>query len=566
MLPAGPNQLTGAYVAAFREHHKISRDTWAEKVGITGGPQWRIEKKNTFKESERAVTWSAVEALGGPIELDVIGEVAPTNFRGGDGATGSGEKKKSTRRSSLPQVDLTTPVVCISPEFVPPAFTNDHGAPTDPADEEEVSPSFVVTTETLPIAEPANVIPLPAGWEHFYPPSDPRHLHRFLRNENRCLNATCAATATGFDSVADPDEITPEKIKELIRVASEVDTPYEGQVLPVKVSGDVRALSNSEMEDARRCRRRWWLSWYLGLREKNEDKFGHMAIGDRVHRALAGWYVPEGQTRVDPRDGLERAIVEDWTVVNAWANDAGMDAEYLAGLATRYMKVNSLERAMVEGYVEWIAETGADSQLVITGSEVALAAPVQVQVNGEPVPVEIIGKLDARYHRLSDGRRGFMDHKTVGSLKEPLLTLVGNNQMYQYILLEFLNTPDGELACDTALYNMLRRVKRTATANPPFYDRVEVRHTVPELEFYKTEVEQVATEIVEMTRKLDAGADPLKIAYRTWRTTCKDDCPHFMICPLFNDRGSRANDALAERYVQTDPLRRYEGLEVVRPT
>src|SRR5690606_37584810 len=112
------------------------------------------------------------------------------------------------------------------------------------------------------------------------------------------------------------------------------------------------------------------------------------------------------------------------------------------------------ERAMVEGYLQWLAETGVDSGLRVVASETYLEAPLDVP--GVEVEVKLIGKIDVRVVREYDGARLFIDHKTTGSLTEPLKTIRLDPQMLHYHVLEWLS--DVEAArCDGALYNMLRK-------------------------------------------------------------------------------------------------------------
>ena len=83
---------------------------------------------------------------------------------------------------------------------------------------------------------------------------------------------------------------------------------------------------------------------------------------------------------------------------------------------------------------------------------------------------ELMGKLDVRILRHSDERVLFMDHKTVREFTTPVLQLPANMQMKTYHLMEFYSrVNDDAPEVGGAIYNMLRKVKRTASAKPPFY-------------------------------------------------------------------------------------------------
>jgi hypothetical protein len=314
-----------------------------------------------------------------------------------------------------------------------------------------------------------------------------------------------------------------------------------------------RLISNSEIQTFKDCRRKWWLGWYRSLTLKYESPVGALQIGGRVHRALACWYVPEGQIRINPVDALEILIVQDWTkVVQA---HVGRELE-LAKLEAQFNAEANLERAMIAGYMDWLAETGADADLRIISSEEYLEATLEGFTDGLGRPVKLIGKLDVRAYRTTDGSRKFLDHKTVGNLIQPRQTVQMSEQMLHYELLEFFNTPEGEARCDGALYNMLRKTKRTAAAKPPFYDRVEVTHNPRVLDAFKRRIEATVTDILDVEAKLNDGVHHLDVAYPRPSDTCTWKCEFFPVCNMFDD-GSRAEDMLGAYYRQHDPLAYY---------
>jgi hypothetical protein len=314
-------------------------------------------------------------------------------------------------------------------------------------------------------------------------------------------------------------------------------------------------ISNSELQTWKRCRRKWWLAWYRELALKAETFVGVRSVGLRVHRALQRWYVPDGEPRVDPRDALERVIVEDWTRVSDHARATNVDEEKLRALAREFAASTNLERAMIEGYVQWLEETGADAELRVTASETPLSAQLAIDDDRE---VSVIGKLDVRVTRVGDDARLFLDHKTVGDLKSPAVTLPQNEQMLHYHLLEWLNLDDGESRCDGALYNMLRRTQRTAKATPPFYDRIEVHHNRIELESYRRRLVATSRDVLDAIQRLDQGDDHLDVAYPSPRGECRWDCDFFAVCNLLDDGSAGVNDMVNSLYHEVDPRDRYD--------
>lgn len=334
-----------------------------------------------------------------------------------------------------------------------------------------------------------------------------------------------------------------------------------GDALLTEPDGVYR-VSNSELQTFKRCRRKWWLAWYRRYMLQTEDFTSVRATGTRVHRALSYWYVPDGEKRVDPRDALERVIVDDWTRVAKLAQERRTTDEQLGELAVEFAQATNLERAMVEGYVQWLEETGADAELRITASETPLVVDQVVDMGTTEFgpserEVQFIGLLDVRATRITDKVNLFIDHKTVGDLTAPVVTLPQNEQMLHYHLLEYLSLDDADVRCDGALYNMLRRVKRSPRAKPPFYDRIEVRHNKFELESYRRRALAATGEILRTIGRLERGEEHHDVVYPSPTPECRWSCDFFAVCNLLDDGSRGVNDMLAALYRPTNPLERY---------
>lgn len=360
-------------------------------------------------------------------------------------------------------------------------------------------------------------------------------------------------------SLADDDDDDDALVSEPVPVTVTVTEPATVVPLPLLLEYAVPdgsyPVSNSELQTWKRCRRKWWLAWYRKLALRTETFIGVRSVGDRIHRALQQWYVPDGQPRVDPRDALERVVVADWTKIAELARERDVEDEQLAGLAREFAKSTNLERAMVEGYVQWLEESGADAELRVIASETPLTAQVQLD---DGRAVTMIGKLDVRVTRVTDGVNLLIDHKTVGDLKAPAVTLPQNEQMLHYMLLEWLNSDEGEKRCDGALYNMLKRSQRTTRATPPFYDRVEVHHNPHELAAYRRRMLAASEDILDAIQALDAGESHFDAVYPSPRGECRWDCEFFAVCNLFDDGSAGTEDMLNALYKEVDPRARYD--------
>ncbi len=327
------------------------------------------------------------------------------------------------------------------------------------------------------------------------------------------------------------------------------------------VVNGVRLISNSEVQTFKDCPRKWWLAWHRGLVPIQESLVSAAATGSRYHAAVAELYVPDGQTPGDPLTKLDELHQEVLSALDEQPNyDA--DNKWLDVDETLRAKLNKamdLERAMVEGYLQWLEETGADAQLEVIAPETYVEAEFRIHLAGyAPDYVLLIGKLDAKTrNRITSGIR-FIDHKSVGSLFDPLLHI--NQPMLHYHVIERLVTPEGEPRCEGALYNMARKVKRTARATPPFFARMHVDHNRHELDNYEMQLRGVISSMRRAEAMLESGFTNQQAVPSRPNRDCSWKCPFLKICRMFDD-GSRVEDAIEGLYEVRDPLSYYGGRE-----
>lgn len=330
----------------------------------------------------------------------------------------------------------------------------------------------------------------------------------------------------------------------------------------------VRLVSNSEVQTFSDCKRRWWLAWYRGLTPRVQRVDGPASTGTRIHAALASYYVPDGETPANPLQTLQRVQNEDMEALNAqsntWDEDEGELVVTRHGSTVERIRADllnsfDLEHAMIEGYVQWLEETGADDDLEVIASEAYVEATL-FEDSAFGGHVKLIGKLDARVRSRTTGRRKFIDHKTVGSLHDPILGL--NQQMIHYQVIEFLNTEEGEARCDGALYNMLRKVKRTRASKPPYFDRVPIDHNIYEIESHLERMRHFLWQVDFAESDMEHGGDHRYVVPPRPSRDCVWKCEFFKICRMFDD-GSRVEDAVRDLYEKKDPLSYYGGREKV---
>lgn len=318
---------------------------------------------------------------------------------------------------------------------------------------------------------------------------------------------------------------------------------------------DKRYFSNSEVQTYKRCQRKWWLEWYRGLRLKHTTPVGALAIGTRIHAALAAWYVPEGTPRAHPMDTLNNLLKIDRSL---FISSLTVDPTYeedtiLSAKAKQFDNEANLQRAMISGYMDHVAETGIDSGLTIVAPETIM----NVHLWGN---YYAIGILDARALRSIDGARVFIDHKTVQNFTQPLAMINSDQQMLHYFMLESMTPTENPNPSIGVEYNMLRKVKRTAAAKPPFYQRTPIMFNGHQIAAYKRHLFSTIHQIINTQAEVKQwGNEPNMMHMLTPPTPTRDcswQCPFVSICPMFDD-GSRVEDMIKTYYVEGNPLDRY---------
>lgn len=291
---------------------------------------------------------------------------------------------------------------------------------------------------------------------------------------------------------------------------------------------DPRRISNSELSTFKECRRKWWLTYIRKLVPRRNTPTGVASIGTRIHSVLAEFYTPGNKLTPGECVALHNASV-------------AKDLLEFPEVADTIKKEGDLSRIMLEGYFEWVEETGADEGLIILGAE--------KKMEHEIMPgIVLQGKLDAQVQREQGGAVMVIDHKSQANFEPPF-----TEQMKTYLLLNLLENPNERI--DGAIFNILRRVKRTVTAKPPFYQRVEVRYNIHVMrEFYT----RVITEIEELTRLESAIlSGRTELAYPSPSGSCSWKCPFYAVCPMMDDETAGSEHVIDMLFEVGDPYARY---------
>lgn len=290
--------------------------------------------------------------------------------------------------------------------------------------------------------------------------------------------------------------------------------------------------SNSELQCFKDCRRRWYLDYYRGL--KTEEKHtGALALGTNVHTSLATFYSPKGNK------GLALGVISS---IYEEARENCSEIE-VAQLEKDY----KMARTIVEGYFEWLEETGADSNLEIIEPEAELHHDLEIL--GEVV--RLMGKRDVIAVDTSTGIATLIDHKTCATFNDPVLDL--NEQSRMYLLLQRLN---GSTVVQNCIWNLLRKVLRTARAEPPFYKRESIYVGEQDLRYFYERVVGTLRDIVSVRRALDEGGSHRSHCYPRPSGDCSWKCSYRTVCPMM-DADPHVEEFIKITYKEGDPYARY---------
>jgi RecB family exonuclease len=318
-------------------------------------------------------------------------------------------------------------------------------------------------------------------------------------------------------------------------------------------------LSQSEIGTWARCPRKWFLEYYLGYRGTGEAATGNMQLGTRVHTALEAYY------------GYQLEPVSVLGLLYSILMSEHPEDEH------ELKQEMTLAIIMVSGYLEWLAETGADSDLQVVATE----ADVQVPLPGAPDHVILRARLDQVSIRASDGTLRFMDYKTSDSMSQHE-TLARNPQFRFYSLVQMLAAGHGEPVPGMQLrpdrpvvmggqITTLRRVKRTGASKPPYYARNDFRYNMDQLSSTLDRTRQIALEIMNARGNLDAAyqhggpLDQVNFLQRTLlrpvpiERDCDWRCPFAAgLCDAMDDGSDWPGILVSSgKYTQADPYARY---------
>lgn len=211
-------------------------------------------------------------------------------------------------------------------------------------------------------------------------------------------------------------------------------------------------------------------------------------------------------------------------------------------LSDEWEKSFKLSRIMIEGYIEWLAETGIDA------AEETVAVKLQLEgyigaIRGDEVYVT--GELDRLVRDTLTGELIIDDCKTVDQMQD-LRWLAMGDQLLTYNILTRMHT--GE-AVHRGRHTQLRKVLRSARATPPFYDRTEFPYNDTQVNNHWTHMVAVLDKMVECAQAIERDPELHHVyAYPNPTKDCTWRCDFLAICPMMDDGGYWRN-SLGDLYL-----------------
>jgi hypothetical protein len=213
------------------------------------------------------------------------------------------------------------------------------------------------------------------------------------------------------------------------------------------------------------------------------------------------------------------------------------DKEWLATI--------SMATTMFEGYTQWVEESGEDLTLEVLGLELEVA---KTYVLKDGTSVRLLGHTDMLV-REAGKRLGIIDHKSrdASKWKGPR---PGDFQLLTYALL--VSHERGEHV-HFAAHNMLKRSKRTARANPPFYARMPINISPQALEQHDNLLRRVLSQMVRTHRELSTTPHVHYLrAPANMTGECGWSCRVKEVCDLMHDPNIDWRDFANEHYPATE--------------
>jgi hypothetical protein len=146
-------------------------------------------------------------------------------------------------------------------------------------------------------------------------------------------------------------------------------------------------------------------------------------------------------------------------------------------------------------------------------------------------------------------------HNTMANFGEPAMFALQHSPQPRIYRRLLLANGAGEHVAGV-VYTLLRKVKRTSTAKPPFYKRMTIEINDNDQAAYDARLIGTVEQLAITRVRLDDGADHRQAAFFNTGWWCSS-CPFKLPCQVMQDNPAGAEAMLADLYTEGDPWARY---------
>lgn len=257
-------------------------------------------------------------------------------------------------------------------------------------------------------------------------------------------------------------------------------------------------LRQSEFKTYLTCGREFYLGSIRNL-EPAQRKASVADVGTFVHAGLQAHYLRTKDPLLAIAEAVNAAIETD---------------PFLVAELTAH---GQLADRMVEGYLEWLETEAMDHGLTPIAVEERYETHIGTYYG---IEVWVTGAVDLLMQD-EEGGVWVYDAKTVDKFGGMTDMLDIDFQGQTYDLLIRRNT---EFTPKGFVHNQLRRVKRTGTAKPPFYNRVTVNFNEPQRERHLWHLQGVADEIAQKVLVTEGHSSDSPTVHGRFRPLPTKDC------------------------------------------
>lgn len=261
-------------------------------------------------------------------------------------------------------------------------------------------------------------------------------------------------------------------------------------------------FSSSEEVAFKTCRLAHHFAYDLGYRPIVTNR--KLSVGIGAHLGCEAYYQDK------TRDEIE-AILDNWAE-ERWAElVAGGKAEDQV-VRIEFVSDRDLVKAMVFGYIDWVAETGVDDDYETV--EVEKAHYISFPDCEAVLPV----KLDLVQRNLTTGKLRIVDFKTAQNFTTDTTKyqLSEQNGNYSLAIMSVYGERPTELA-----YRELRKIVPSTRSKPPYFREIRVRLTPEEMLHRAAEYVAVANERFSEDRAIFANPSACCGSWKNdWQQPC----------------------------------------------